>query len=90
LETCSLNITPTDLIRNLVIYSSTVTKLGCVLDAQIVINKTMDRDDLNPDEARVIIQELNELILKLKDKHLKSVPGMVVSIRKATLLHLNG
>jgi hypothetical protein len=50
----------------------------------------MDRDDLNPDEARVIIQELNELILKLKDKHLKSVPGMVVSIRKATLLHLNG
>jgi len=36
-----------------------------------IINKTMDRDDLESDSAKKIIVELNELILRLREENVK-------------------
>ncbi len=36
------------------------------MNATEIIDKTMDRNDLNSDRARVIIEELNDLIRNLE------------------------
>ena len=42
-----------------------------LLETSEVINKTMDSEDLKTQEAQVIIEELNNLIKKLREKGLK-------------------
>ena len=41
------------------------------MNKQKIINKTMDREDLESDKASVIIDELNSLIERLRAKNLR-------------------